>query len=336
MKYFLLGLLLSSFLDCKAQPPHFIIHNLSLPEEIAFYDNKFSSLYVHNEKLFLMSESRLEDGAEGKLYAINLADLDRKMKDTAYPLPYKKYHLYNLEILRDNIDAAGQSYEGLEAMIIDNDTVYLSVETATPATNCYLLRGILNDTSVIMDTHFLVPVAKPGNANGSHIYNAGFEAMYKRRDSIFSLFEYNYFPKHNYVYTFKNRLLPNDSIAHIISIDKLPFRITDITSNGDHFTAINYFFKGEGGDTIYRMPNTDTANNKLIKNNGVYKNYCRLIDITYNNNRFAWKLLWEFPAPYNSYNWEGIAAYKHGYFIINDKYTPARPYRSTLLYLERK
>ena len=34
------------------------------------------------------------------------------------------------------------------------------------------------------------------------------------------------------------------------------------------------------------------------------------------------------------YNWEGIAAYKAGYFIINDKYTPSRPYRTTLLYLQ--
>ncbi len=51
---------------------------------------------------------------------------------------------------------------------------------------------------------------------------------------------------------------------------------------------------------------------------------------------FTWKTLWEFPAAYNSYNWEGIVTYKKGYFIINDKYTAARPYYSTLLYLEKK
>jgi hypothetical protein len=37
---------------------------------------------------------------------------------------------------------------------------------------------------------------------------------------------------------------------------------------------------------------------------------------------------------YMSYNWEAIAAYKDGYFIMNDKYTAARPYSSVLLYVK--
>jgi hypothetical protein len=75
-------------------------------------------------------------------------------------------------------------------------------------------------------------------------------------------------------------------------------------------------------------------NTKLITENGVFKNYCRLVDIELKGNKVSWRPLWEFPVPYRSYNWEGIAAYKGGYFIINDKYTPARPYKTTLLYLQ--
>ena len=35
----------------------------------------------------------------------------------------------------------------------------------------------------------------------------------------------------------------------MIKIDPLPFRLTDITkTRGNDFTAINYFYKGEGED----------------------------------------------------------------------------------------
>lgn len=336
MKQLLFLVFLFTFLITSAQKTRFTIHRLSLPDEIAYYNNQFSGLYIHNEQLFLMSESRLEDSAEGKLYAINLADLDRKMADTAYTLPWKKYHIYNLELVRAIIDASGQSYEGLEAMVIDSNTIYLSVETATPSSNCYLLKGILNDTAVVIDTGFLISLPKPVSIDGAHIYNAGFEAMEKKNNSVFNFFEYNDFPAHNYVYALHNTPLNSNSPIHPMPLNRLPFRITDITNSGDHLTAINYFYKGEGGDTIYRTPDNDSVNQRLIKDKAGYKNYCRLINISYIDKQFTWEPLWEFPEQYQSYNWEGIAAYKGGFFIINDKYTPARPYMSTLLYLEPK
>ncbi len=336
MKQVLLYIFLLFFLISKSQQ-QYSIHNLSLPAEIADYDNQFSSLYIQDGKLFLLSESRLEDNAEAKLYAISLTDLNRKLKDTSLVLPYIKLPLHNLDKIRAGIDAAGQSYEGLEAMMIDSNAVYFSVETATPSTNCYLLKGALNDTSVVMDTQFVVPLAKPLNRDGSHIYNAGFEAMEKIGKHIITLYEYNYFAAQNEVYVLNPETMKKDSTPLLMPVDKIPFRITDITTIGEnHFTAINYFYKGGGGDTVYRTPDTDVVNAQLIRDAEGYKNYCRLVDIYLKDNRFSWSPLWEFPVPYNSYNWEGIAAYKSGYFIINDKYTPSRPYQSTLLYLEKK
>ena len=75
----------------------------------------------------------------------------------------------------------------------------------------------------------------------------------------------------------------------MIKIDPLPFRLTDITkTRGNNFTAINYFYKGEGEDEIYRLPNGDDKNNKLIKDTSGYKNYFRLIKIKYQNLSFSW------------------------------------------------
>ena len=267
---------------------------------------------------------------------MRLADLDRKLTDTAYVLPFQKLSIANLAVLRAKMKKAGQSYEGLEALVLDRGVVYLSVETATPSANCYLLKGTVREKVVVLDTTFLVPLAKPLAANGSHVYNAGFEALANSNKQLFAFFEFNSFPNKNSVYAFNSRRLQPTSAARSLPFDKLPFRLTDLTAAGrNHFTGINYFFKGEGEDTVYRTPASDSSSAKLVMNKGVYKNYCRLVDVELRGTSFSWKPIWKFPEQYSSYNWEGIAAYKDGYFIINDKYSPARPYRTTLLYLQK-
>lgn len=333
MKY-LLGLICSfCFLSASAQRPPFTVHSISLPKELEFYDNQFSGLAVSAGKLFLLSESRLQDRAEAKLYTLKLADLDRKLLDTAYVLPYQELPLNQLSALRTKMLAAGQQYEGLEAMLIDGDVLYFSVETATPSTNCYLLKGSLTASAVVLDTTFLTPLAKPLAADGKHIYNAGFEAMAEANKQLIAFFEFNSFAGQNYAYALAKG--PTPSSPTPLPFAPLPFRITDMTPTGsNHFTAINYFFKGGGGDAVYRPPTSDTANTKLSTDRNGFKSYCRLVDVVFKNNRFTWQPLWELPEQYWGYNWEGIAAYKNGYFIINDKYTPSRPYRTTLLYLQ--
>ncbi|MGI4863189.1 MAG: hypothetical protein ACRYFZ_04650 [Janthinobacterium lividum] len=334
---YLAALLLSfTLLPAGAQQPQFAVRNLALPKELDYYDNQFSGLYVAKNQLFLMSESRLQDNAEAKLYTVQLADLDRQLADTTYVLPYQKLPIQNLTRLRAKMAAAGQSYEGLEAMLIDQDEVYFSVETATPSTNCYLLKGRLQAAAVVLDTTFLLPVAKPVAADGSHIYNAGFEALALADKHLLAFFEYNYFSGPNYVYEFDRPHLRASSAPRKLNLAKVPFRITDLTpTSSQHFTAINFFFKGEGGDAVYRTPASETDNARLITDASGFKNYCRLIDVTRTDNSFTWKPLWEFPDQYKGYNWEGIAAYKQGYFIINDKYTPSRPYQTKLLYLQK-
>ena len=335
MKYLATLLLSSCFFSALAQQRQFDVRSLSLPKELEYYDNQFSGLSIADGKLLLLSESRLQDKAEAKLYTVALADLDRKLKDTTYVLPYQKLPLTNLTLLRDKMQALGQSYEGLEAMLLAKDAVYFSVETATPTTNCYVLKGHLAPNAMVLDTTYLLTLPKPVAADGSHIYNAGFEALANANERLFAFFEYNSFPSQNYAYEFGGSAGRGKNQPRAVPFSPLPFRITDMTATkGGHFTAINYFFKGEGEDAVYRTPATDVANTKLIAESGAFKNYCRLIDVEFKGNSFSWKPLWEFPEPYRSYNWEGIAAYKGGYFIINDKYTPARPYRTTLLYLQ--
>ena len=331
MNYLLFLLLSAGGLPALAQQPRFAPHAIALPKELEFYDNQFSGLAISGERLLLMSESRLQDRAEAKLYAVRLADLDHQLTDSTYVLPYQKLPIENLAALRARMDR----YEGLEAVLIDQNTVYFSVETATPAANCYLLRGRLQAAAVVLDTTFLLPLPKPPAPDGSHIYNAGFEALAKSGDNIVAFFEYNSFAGHNYAYQLATRRLSNTSRPTPLTFSQVPFRLTDLTAAGPaRYVGINYFFKGGGGDAVYRTPAADTASARLILRNGQYESYCRLVTVEQKGAAFTWRPLWEFPAQYRGYNWEGIAAYRGGYFIINDKYSPARPYRTTLLYLQ--
>ncbi|NML63865.1 hypothetical protein HHL22_01475 [Hymenobacter sp. RP-2-7] len=338
MKFFAALLFWFSLLPALGQQPRFAVRRLRLPPELAYYDNQFSGLSISGNQLIIMSESRLQDKAEAKLYTVKLADLDHQLRDSTFALPYQKLPLQHLEKLRARMHQAGQSYEGLEAMLADGATIYFSVETATPSTNCYLLKGTLGPKAVVLDTTVLVPLPKPLAPGGAHIYNAGFEALAAVHKRLYAFFEYNYFPTANSVYELNERRLSNYSPLGQQPIAKVPFRVTDLTpAGGDRFVGINYFFKGDGGDAVYRTPASETANAALIvdkADKSGYKNYCRLITIELKNNQFSWQPLWEFPEQYRSYNWEGIAAYQGGYFIINDKYSPSKPYQTTLLYLQ--
>lgn len=337
MKKYLAALLwANSLLAARAQQPQLAIHKLRLPSELADYDNQFSGLAASADKLYMLSESRLQNQAEAKLYAVRLADLDHQLADTAYTLPYRKLPITGLAALRARMAAAGQHYEGLEAMLLVRDVVYLSVETDTPSPTCYLLKGQLRPDAVVLDTTFLLPLAKPLAADGSHIYNAGFEALAEANQHLLAFFEYNSFPGQNYAYNLNTKRLQDTQRPTQLALAPLPFRLTDITPVGtNRFTALNFFFKGEGGDAIYRPPAADQLTTWLVQVQGTYKNYARLISVELKDNKLTWQPLWEFPEQYRGYNWEGIAAYKNGYFVINDKYTPARPYQTTLLYLQR-
>lgn len=328
--FFLFILSIALFGSSFSQDKQFTTHKINLPSELSYYDNQFSGLQIANKKLYLLSESRLEDKQEAKLYAVNLTDIEKQLADTSYVLPYEKIVINGLDNLAEQMNNEGQVYEGLEAFIINGATVYFSVETNTPSPYCYLLKGKFDGNKISLQST-LTRVLKPSKPDGSSIYNAGFEAITLVKKNIFAFYEYNYFDN-NYVYRYNKNLKPRSKDS--LDIKKLPFRITDITPIGNnHFTAINFFYKGEGGDTVYRVPQSD-INDSLIKSQDVYHDYVRLIDIDFKNKHFSWKPLWTFPKEYTGYNWEGIAAYKKGYFVMNDKYTLTRPYASVLLYLD--
>lgn len=333
----LLFILLQVYSIPAIAQPSFKMHKIKLPAEVSYYDNQFSSIQIFQNKLFLISESRLQDHAPAKIYVADLSGYKKYLRDTNRLLSFSKYNIENLDLLRKKITAAGGDYEGIEATIIENGNVYFSIETETSSPDCYIVKGVLQNQQVVLDTTILIAVPKFTGADGKAIYNAGYEAMVKEGDYLYAFYEYNNFLQANYVRVLDKFSFGGNQCQHLFPIQRLPFRITDITATGNHhFTAINYFYSGGGPDAVYRPAENDSINNKLVKTDGNFKSYSRLVDIYINETGISWQPIWEFPSAYRGYNWECIAAYKNGYFIMNDKYTTQKPYQSELYYLERK
>ncbi|MBB4600671.1 hypothetical protein HNQ93_001968 [Hymenobacter luteus] len=317
-----------------AQKAPFSIQTVSLPKGIADRNNQFSGLFIRNKQLLLLSESRLQERAEAKVYALDLNSISSQLQQKSGEVAYRKYPLQNLDLIRTRMDSLRQEYEGLEGITMVGSTAYFTIETTTPSAYCYLIKGELDEAggTIRLDSRYLVPLPKPVLSNGTHINNAGFEAAADYDQSLLLLFEYNYFTHDNYAFRLPTAA-PTPDIPRYVPVARLPFRVTDLVHEGkNRFTAINYFYNG-ADDSVYRTPGQD-PNTRLIRNGSGYQNYCRLLSLRYKRNKVKWKPLFELPREYMTYNWEGLAAYQGGYFLINDKYGPSN--QSTLLYLRRK
>lgn len=348
---------LAIFLSCHiSAQEHFKVSKIKLPADISYYDNQFSSLYIAKDNLFLMSECRIEDKSPAFIAYADLHQVNKAIKDSNYTPFFHRIALRGLDTISDILKNRNQVYEGLEAMAIDKNSYYFSIETNTPSDSCYIVKGDLVDSAIHLNTTHFLTIAKPKDENGKAIYNTGFESMEIKGNKLFAFFEYNYFKDGNDVVT-ADLSLDNQSLKRI-PIAKIPFRITDVSwdKKGNCYWGINYFYQGDGGDTIYRVPEND-PNYRLMYpyvpprkpctmsdkkwtdmknyNSKKIRSYCRIIKFMETNGQFTYTPFDDLPEKYWAYNWEGLARYKNGFFLMNDKYTPQRPYSSELLFLSR-
>ncbi|WP_045687634.1 hypothetical protein [Hymenobacter sp. AT01-02] len=100
MKYFLLTALLSASFASYAQKAPYSFQTIPLPLEIADRNNQFSGLHLYKDELLLLSESRLQERAEAKVYALNLNTLDKQLAGKAQDIAYRKYAIRGLSTIR--------------------------------------------------------------------------------------------------------------------------------------------------------------------------------------------------------------------------------------------
>ena len=324
------------FLSCAAtkQPlPVPVLKALPIPltKELADPNKQFSGLFISSGQLWLLPECRLNDGHEAVLYKIPLTSLDSALIQTVDSIGGNKIPVKGLDYLQHKMERLGQGYEGLEAMVINDTAIYISVETDTSSSLVFLIKGNLFNDHIDLDTSILFSIPKPLK-NGRRIYNASFEALSLYQQRLYAVFEYNNFPGGSYIYITNGSL---KGTLDSIKVDPVPFRISDISFINKHYAAaINYFYNGSGGDADYRPAREESAYS-LVTNNSEFYSYNRLIDLDFSKSPVSWSVVGEMPKTYWQYNWEGLAAYKKGYFLINDKFTGERPFRTVLLFVKR-
>jgi hypothetical protein len=332
----LFGVILSVIIfSCSVVKPATRVNALQvlpipLPRELADPEKQFSGLFIASGQLWLLPECRLQENHEAVLFTIPLSSLDELTDNKNTSISFRKIPMAGLAYLKNKMEIQGQKYEGLEAMVIHENKIFLSVETNTPSPFEFLFKGNIYEDSVVLDTSSIFVFRKPMK-NGERVYNASIEAMSFYKNKLYAFFEYNTFPKGNYAYIIDTTFsVSMDSIE----IDPVPFRVTDMSFTGpDHAAAINYFYKGGGRDGEFRPSKDEPWYSQVTDSSGFFS-YNRLLDLHFSQNRISWSVIGEMPRQYWQYNWEGIAAYKNGYFLINDKYTTEKPYQSVLLFVK--
>lgn len=332
MKYFWLIIILLGPLVSVAQKLAKQILPVRLPAELLDAENQFSGMFIENQKLYLLAESRIQQGHEARLFSMPLADIEQHLNNEQFDLIALKIPILGLQSLQRQMALQQHEFEGLEAVTTMNGFLYFSVETPTKNDYCYVLKGQMLRDSVFLDTTQLIPILKPRRPDGSPIYNAGFESLVATKNKLVAFYEYNNFTKGNYAYTISRE--PKKATMDSVSLQALPFRLTDVAHwKGKRYVGTNFFYKGDD-DKDYRPGADQPVADALVKKDGKYQSYSRLISLKMNGRKITWRVLNELPPDYWGYNWEAVAAWRGGFFMLNDKYTPTKIAESKLVFIK--
>jgi len=312
--------------------------------------NQISGICSFKDNIYLLGEHKRpysELCESWKIFRISTNSIEINegsnigmIKDT------KTIYLDSINYIMNKIDVrnGGVSYDGLESILIINDTVYFTVETKYKRSDSgYLIRGfLLNDNNIRMDTSFLIGIPKPG-VDKRVVYNAGFESMIEINGYIYVFFEFNNYQsdKRSRVYgsNIVYKILPDSGIVNTFPIDPIPFRLTDVTKFDDcTFLATNFFFKGNE-ERIYRENISSQERDSIYVSNS-YRSFGRVIKISLKNNKFSLENIWNIPRNaepnknFTSWNWEGIQRFRNGVLIINDQYKGSSDDNTSLIYFD--
>ncbi|MCK5032971.1 MAG: WG repeat-containing protein [Calditrichia bacterium] len=264
------------------------------------YPDRFPSKY--NGCLFSISKSAIEN---------YLKKIDDK------PLIPVKIALDSRGI-EDQIDG----FQGYEAIVFNNNNVYLSVEAEISGQMfAYIIKGEIdsNSNKINLQPKSLKEIHPPVN-----LENMAFETLLIVNDRVIAIYEANgkNVNLHPTAVSFDLELQEFD----LLTFPNIEYRITDVTriDNNNCFWGINYLYEG---DADLLNPAIDKMSVKYGKGLSHSENKAveRIVKFNINNNR----IVVENEAPVqiklsvdgNSRNWEGVVKYDSlGFLVITDKF----------------
>ncbi|MFA8342420.1 MAG: hypothetical protein ACEPO8_05555 [Rhodothermaceae bacterium] len=336
MKNLIYGSLLNFFLiGCVADAEQIKTvenkNNLKIVEEYGYQEIKLSGdvsekyseisgLAWHNDDLFFVTQypGNYAEGEEGVLWKVSKQEIYKAIENPEITLAPKEVKL-NTNGMGDVINSRGS---GLEAIVFDGETVYLSIENSDRnGTNGIIVKGELNNEK---NEITLLPESAVKIEHEVNISNFAEETLTQTKDHVISIFEGN-----------GKEVYPN-SKAHLISkktgeitkipIEHLEYRVTDATEldeNGN-FWVINFLYPGEK-TKLKLCPDTLVAKFGIGKTHNENEQVERLVEFNFDGEKLQ---LTETPPiqlklekDSKSNNWEGIVRLDDkGFLLITDYY----------------
>jgi len=243
----LLGLVVAALLAGTAQvtgfspcPAETAVRAIPLTGAAADADAELSGLAWRGDDLLLLPQypRRVSaDTPDGALLAIARPALEAYL-DGRGPAPTPRPVELHAHGLADRIEG----WDGFEAIAVDGDTVYLSVEATLegphPSSHGYVVRGRFVDEAIVLDD--AEPVRIDAQAD---VPNMAYESLAVIGDEVYAFYEAN-----GQVNAEPHAVVFDADLSHrrVVPLDAIEFRITDLTApDADgHLWATNYMWEG--------------------------------------------------------------------------------------------
>lgn len=299
---------------------------IPLPNPLKSINEEFSGMAQFGNRVYILpqygsyKETRLNGGFN--IYSLRADSISRVIegKDTSLTA-FKTLKVRNLDRLPNTIK---NIYQGFETLTFVGNYVYLAIETVDTASNCYLIRGLIDTvkSEIRIDHKNYVALKRP-----TYIGNGGYESItwLPKKNKLIAFYEFNADPGGNIAYLADTSL---NKEPEKIKTPFLYFRNTDAATapNGGIY-AINYFWDGDYAKYLDNgmVKNAEDAikhavpalKDSLIKNPGYLKShtFARIVYLK-NYRKKQWKQVAVFDGFTN--NWEGITLLKKGALVITD------------------
>ena len=293
---------------------------IRLNKDIAFPKVEFSGMDWHANKLILLPQypDRFPSKYNGCLFSISKSAITNyiQAKETN-PIIHTKIELDSKDI-ENQIDG----FQGYEAIVFNDNNVYLSVEAEISGQMfAYIIKGEIdsNANKITLQPKSLKEIPTPVS-----LENMAFETLLIVNDRVIAIYEANgkNVNLHPTAVSFSLELQTID----LLTFPNIEYRITDATriDNNNFFWGINYLYEG---DKDLLNPAIDNISEKHGKGLSHSQNQAveRIVKFNLNKN----KIVVENEAPVQiklsvdgySRNWEGIVKYDSlGFLVITDKF----------------
>ncbi|RAJ02383.1 hypothetical protein LX64_03395 [Chitinophaga skermanii] len=280
---------------------------IPLPAAISSNFYEYSGLAKYNNELLLLPQFKKCTGSDS-LYSISLEDVRKYRTEKTPVTAYKSYSLTNLGEIYNKLSA---EWEGFEAIAVNGNQVWLTVETHDGNPNCYVLTGIIDGNKIVLDPQNVLALKRPYDCD-----NMGFECLTYFDKHLLALYEDNASLVQPYGYWID----PVNNQTSKINMPRLYFRITDICADKEYIYGINYYFGGKDDYKCYAA-GKEKAIREAIPNlperlEGNDITFARIVRCHLGDGNGEWEEVMRIRS--TKTNWEGMVQYDKGFLLISD------------------